>query len=271
MSGDDRQSVPATGFHALILAADRGPGDPVARAAGVASKPLAEVAGTPMVLRVLGALDGAVTVASRTLVGPPREALRDLPALAALVGSGAVDWVPNAATPSGSALAGLERLPAGARVLLTTADHALLEPRVVDHFCRQALGSRADLVVALASRELVERAYPGARRTLIKLRDGQFGGCNLFAFLTPRARRAAAFWRRVEQHRKRPLKLVSVLGWGAVLRYLLGRLTLEQALDRLSAAMGVRIGVVMMPYPEAALDVDTVQDLGLIESILRAR
>ena len=40
-------------FTAIVLAGDRVPGDPVARAAGVPCKALAPVGGVPMVLRVL--------------------------------------------------------------------------------------------------------------------------------------------------------------------------------------------------------------------------
>jgi len=53
-----------------------------------------------------------------------------------------------------------------------------------------------------------------------------------------------------------------------VLRYLLGRLSLEQALNQLSKKMHLKVGVVRMPFPEAAVDVDKVEDLILVESIL---
>ena len=43
-------------FTALVLAGSRGPDDPVARAAGVAHKCLAPVAGVPMAVRVVQAL-----------------------------------------------------------------------------------------------------------------------------------------------------------------------------------------------------------------------
>jgi hypothetical protein len=39
-------------FNAIVLAADRGPDDPVAVAAGVAAKCLTPIAGRPMVVRV---------------------------------------------------------------------------------------------------------------------------------------------------------------------------------------------------------------------------
>ena len=52
-------------FTALVLAGDRTPDDPVARAAGVPCKALALVGGRPMVSRVLDAL-GTVSAASIT-------------------------------------------------------------------------------------------------------------------------------------------------------------------------------------------------------------
>jgi len=56
-----------------------------------------------------------------------------------------------------------------------------------------------------------------------------------------------------------------------VLRYLCGRLTLEQGLARLSAAMGVNAGAVWMTQPEAAVDVDKLEDWQLVEKILIAQ
>jgi len=52
-----------------------------------------------------------------------------------------------------------------------------------------------------------------------------------------------------------------------VLRYLLGRLTLEEGLQRLSRRLDLRIGAVILSHPEAAVDVDTVQDWHLVETI----
>jgi len=45
-----------------------------------------------------------------------------------------------------------------------------------------------------------------------------------------------------------------------VLRYLLGRLSLSEALARLSRRLQLRLGFVLLPFPEAAVDVDSVDD-----------
>ena len=136
---------------------------------------------------------------------------------------------------------------------------------------RAALLEGCDLVVALARYELVASAYPGVRRTALRLRDGGYCGCNLFAFLTPPARAAAAFWRRVEHQRKQPLRLITTLGWIAVFRYLTGQLSLGEGLARLSRRMGLSVEVVMLPFPEAALDVDTASDWTLVQTIAGER
>ena len=255
-------------FTVVVLAADRGPNDPVARAAGVSCKALTPAGGRAMVLRVLDALAQSREVGARILVGPERGCLEEQAELSGLVASGQVQWRSPQATPSSSAFAVLQSLPEDAPVLLTTADHALLTPAMVDHFCAEARRSGCDVLAGVARYELIAAAFPGSRRTVTKLRDGGYCGCNLFAFLTPRARLAADFWRRVEQERKKPLRIVKVMGTLAVLRYLAGRLTLAQALAGLSRRMQLKAGVVVMPFAAAAVDVDKVEDLQLVESIL---
>jgi GTP:adenosylcobinamide-phosphate guanylyltransferase len=258
-------------FSAIVLAGDRGPDDPVAKSAGVGCKALVPVGGRPMVLRVLDALEGSDVVDSVIVCGSSSR-LRDRSAeLGGLIASGRVRWVENEETPSLSAQAALGVLPDSRAVLVTTADHALLTPPMVDHFCGRALETGCDVVAGLARAEMVARAFPEGKRTVTRLAGGGYCGCNLFAFLTPRGRNAAVFWRRVEEQRKHPLRIVRTLGLLAVLRYLCGWLTLEQGLARLSRLMEARAGAVWMPDAEAAVDVDKLEDLELAEKILSRR
>jgi len=161
----------------------------------------------------------------------------------------------------------LKSLPPERPVLVTTADHALLRPEMVDHFCRAARDSGCDLSAALATHETIMAAYPGMRRTVTRLKDGAYCSCNLFAFMTPRAREAANFWRRVESQRKKPWRIVAVLGVMVVLRYALGILTLDEAIARLSRRLDLDIGAVKMPFADAAVDVDTPGDWKFVDDI----
>lgn len=255
-------------FSVIILAADRELNDPVARASEVSCKALTPVCGRPMVLRVLDALGDSDEVGSRILCGPKQDSLEQNSELRELVSSGQVQWYAPQATPSLSAFSVLQALPANVPVLVTTADHALLSAEMVDHFCREARNSSCDVLAGLARHDLIIKTFPDTLRTVTKLKDGGFCGCNLFAFLTPEARLAADFWREVENERKKPLRVIKVLGWMSVVRYLLGQLTLARALAGLSRRMNLRVGVVEMPFAEAAVDVDKVDDWHLVESIL---
>ena len=254
-------------FTAIVLAADRMPDDPVARAAGVSCKALAPIWGIPMVLRVLGALSEAQNIENRILCGPAWHAVETHKELHDLIASGQVKWVEAQATPSSSAYAVMQSLPLEQPVLLVTADHALLSAQLIDYFCSEARSRNCDVAVGFAAYDLVASAYPDMKRTVMKFGDSRVCGCNLYAFLSARGRSAAAFWRQVEALRKKPIKLISALGWIPVFRYLLGRFTLREALSRLSRRLDLSIEAVMLPFPEAALDVDKVSDWELAQRI----
>ena len=255
------------GFTAVVLAADRAPNDPVARAAQVPCKALASVGGRPMVFRVLDALADSHQVTTCVLCGPTAAIVKGEPLLQERLASPELHWLPPGATPSSSVLKAFALIPTGTPVLVTTADHALLRPEMVKYFCNQASDSGCDVVAAVASYRQIMAKYPGMRRTRSRFKNGDFCGCNLYAFLTPKSRAAADFWRRVENKRKQPVQMLGELGWRVVLRYLFGRLSLEDALQHVSLRMGLRAGVVIMPFPEAAVDVDSVSDWDVARSI----
>lgn len=264
-------SQEAKPFTVVILAADRGPSDPVAQASEVSCKALVPASGRAMVLRVLDALSEASEVATRIICGPKKVHMSENKELNELVSTGQVQWSAPQSTPSSSAFKVLQSLPEDVPVLLTTADHALLTPEMVDHFCGEARESSCDVLAGVARYDLISTAFPNSSRTVTKLKDGGFCGCNMFAFMTPKSRLAADFWRQVENERKKPLRVVKVMGWSAILRYIFGQLTLNYALSQLSQRMHLKVGVVDMPFAEAAVDVDKVDDWLLVESLLAER
>lgn len=155
-------------------------------------------------------------------------------------------------------------------LLITTADHPLLTAEMVEHLF-SAARDQADLVIGLAEADLIRAHYPHAIRTFYRFGGQGFSGCNLFLLQTSRAHRVVDFWQDMERHRKRPWRLVAAVGLSALIRFVLGRLSLEQALRHLSDRIGAEIGMVAMPFAEAAIDVDKPTDLDLAETILRTR
>jgi GTP:adenosylcobinamide-phosphate guanylyltransferase len=258
-------------FTALVLAGQRGGEDPLARHCRVPYKCLALAAGVPMLVRVLNALAASPSVGRIFIVLEDPAILDSVPMVQAWRREHACAALAGAATPSLSVLKALDEIPAGLPMLVTTADHPLLTSQIVEHFCAAARETAADVVAGLTAAEVIRAVYPDAQRTYLRFRDGRCSGANLFALLTPGSRPAVAFWRRVEQERKRPWRLARAFGFGPLIAYLCGGLTLDLAMARASAVIGAQVVAVRLPFAEAAIDVDKPVDLALVEAILARR
>lgn len=263
-------SVPQQ-FAAIVLAADRTNKDPITRYTGAACKAFAPVGGIPMVIRVLDVLAACDLIGTIILCGPPQALHAQCPELEQRIASGRIVWLPNLDSPSRSADSCLNHIPSNLPVLLTTADHALLTADIVQHFLRKSSAATAEATVGTIEQQRIAAAFPHSKRTVIRLRDGGFCGCNLFTF-KPQGRTLVGFWRQAEDLRKRPWRLIAqVLGWRTVLSYLCGRLTLQQALAAISQKAGVDIEAIVLDDARAGVDVDKIEDLHLAESILNGK
>jgi GTP:adenosylcobinamide-phosphate guanylyltransferase len=252
---------------ALVLAGSRGPSDPLALSQGARHRALLEVGGTPMLVRVLRALRATRGMGRITVSIEEPEALASLPELDALVREGVLAIHRSLPSPSRSVQDVLASHPATQPRLVTTADHALLRPEIIEHFLGDAEHSGADLAIGLVAERLLRARFPDSKRTYLRFRDDGYSGANLFLFRTPRAREAAAFWVRAERFRKRPWRLVSAFGPVALGLFLLRRLDVDQALERASRTVGARVAAIRLPFAEAAVDVDKPADLELARSL----
>lgn len=255
---------------ALVLAGSRrGEQDPVARYRGVSWKCLATVGGVPMLARVVQALAACPRIGTILVSLDDVAQLDLLPELAALRAAGRIRTLASAATLSGSVADAFAQ--AGAPLLVTTADHALLSPAMLDHFLAAADAAGADVAAGLAAEAVIVAQYPATRRTYLRFRGGAYSGANLFALRTPAAGDAIAFWNRIERDRKRPWRLARAFGPSLLLAYLLRLCTLDQAMALVSRRLGLRVVAVQIPIAEAAIDVDKPADLDLVEDIVARR
>ena len=257
-------------MNALILAGSRGPDDPMAKAAGVSHKALMPVAGVPMLQRVVEAVRATPGIARVYICIEDVDVIHQLPELQALRAAGALEVVPAAESPAASVAAALRRIDLATPLLVTTGDHPLLTPAILQRFV-EAAPTDCDLAVALAPSDIVSAAYPGAIRTFYRLGKKRFSGCNLFLVRSPNAARIAEFWRGLEAHRKRPLRLIWNVGPLALLKIVLGLMSAEQAFAYLSRKAGAVIRHVELPIADAAVDVDKPADLELVERIFANR
>lgn len=253
------------GWTAIILAGRRPGPDGFAAMHGLPTKVLIPVAGEPMLGRVARTLLACPSVERVVVLAQQPESLL----------TGRLGWMATAprirvATATAGISASIMAIAgSGAApypVLVTTADHVLLRPEMVESFIA-GVGD-ADGAFGVVRRDVVERAYPETRRTWLKFGDGQYSGANLFALLNAHSMRATAFWSRVEKHRKRAVTLIAFFGPTLFLRILTRTIALPRAAAIVGSKLDLRLRPVVLEHPEAAIDVDKPEDLRLVERIL---
>lgn len=259
-------------FSAIVLAGERPEGNALGQALGLPAGVLAPLAGRSTMARVLDALRGSRSVEGGLVCGPAAAVLDQAPELRDLLAPGDFRWQAPAAGPAASAAAAAAAM--GTRpLLLTTADHGLLQSAVVDAFCDSALESAdalpgPDVVVGLVPFDLVRAAFPDSRRTRLRFSDGDYCGSNLFAVLTEPGIAALRFWSEVEAHRKSPWRIARRLGFLTLARYLTRTLSVDAAFAAVSRRAGCTIGWVTVREPRAAVDIDSVADWELARQLL---
>jgi len=235
----------------------------LAAAHQVKAKALIPVAGEPMIVRPVRALLGNARIDRVRVLAQDAallEPLLPVDARLTIERSGAT----IAATIEAIIADPATRWP----LLVTTADHALLDAAMIDDFCARAEGT--DVAIGLVERRALMARLPQTKRTWIGFRGGAYSGANLFALGSPKAARAVALWREVEQDRKKGWKLLVALGLPGLLG--LARLrTLDQVLDAMGQRLGLSIRAVELANPLAAVDVDKPADLALVEAIIGGR
>ena len=242
---------------ALVLAGARGADDPLLAGTGLPTKALLPVAGRPMIDRVLDALVATGLSGERVWVS-------GLPPDVSPEGTRAAPAADGPAAALAAALRDGVPLP----LLVTTADHALLDEAILASFLVGARASGAALCVGLAERRVIEARFPQTQRTYLRLADARLSGCNLFYLASPDALRAVEAWRRLEGYRKTPWRIAAALGPSVLLRYALGRLSVDALFARLSRLAGARVAPVLLPQAHAAVDVDKPSDLALAQAVL---
>lgn len=251
------------------MAGSRAGADPLATATGVTHKALTPVAGVAMLERVLATLAASRFVGRIVVCGLDPAVAADVDTTAAT--GTPVEMVRGDRTPSASAARAIEELGLTPPVLITTADHPLLSPATLDAFCERATAINADATFGLVPVSLVHAAFPGSRRTAFRFRDGGFCGCNLYALLTTKGYAALREWTQVEAERKRPWRMLRILGYGTLLRFVLGRLSLADLTGVVFARTGLSVRPVLLTDPAAGFDVDTPEQRIAAERFLEAK
>lgn len=258
----------ADGWTALVLAGERPGGNILTRTFGLAAKALVPVNHEPMINHVVKALLASPSIYRVVVLTQNPDSIRTA-ATAWLDDDKRVSFVRcgDGISDSVGAVAGSTHAPWP--VLVTTADHPLLTPAIIEEFVAQ--NPDADLAVGAVHKDTVLRAYPQTKRTWLRFADGSHTGANLFGLKSEKVLQALELYADIEADRKKAFRLFWRFGPFLALRAVTRTISFARALELAGRNLGLRARVAVLSQAEAAIDVDKLSDLKLVEAILQAR
>ena len=251
-------------YTGVVLAGSRPATDQFAAQFGTDMKALIAVRGEPMVRRPVRSLLASRSIGQVIMLSPAPDRLA-----AVIAADPRISFQESRGTIAETMLAMCSDPETSWPLLVTTADHALLDAGMIDEFTSGAAG--ADIAIGVVERGQLLSRLPHAQRTWLKFRGGAYTGANLFALSSPKVRPAIELWRAVEQDRKKGWRLILLVGPVALVGTLLKLLTIEKLLARIGRKLGLRIWAVPLSNALAGVDVDKPADHTLVEAILAGR
>lgn len=251
-------------YTAVLLAGSRPGRDHFAHQFGTDMKALIAVGGEPMVRRPVRALLASEAVGEVIVVSQAPDRIA-----AVIPNDERVRFKESLGTIAETMQHLLDDTELRWPLLVTTADHALLTPSMVNEFC--AAAASVDVTIGVVRRDCLLRRLPQTERTWLKFRGGAYTGANLFTLASPNVRPAIELWRSVEQDRKKAWRLVSLLGPGVLLAVALRLVSVDDVLSRLGRRIGLRVKAVRLSNPLAGVDVDKPADHTLVEAVLAGK
>jgi molybdopterin-guanine dinucleotide biosynthesis protein A len=232
---------------------------------GLANKAFIPLAGRPLVAHVVGALQATPGLGRIAAVGPHHALSEAVPPEVVLVGDagGIMDNVVRA----------IAQLDATGRTLVVASDIPLLTPQAIEGFLAACEAAPADFHYAIVPQDVLTAAYPGARKTFVRVADGTFAGGSVMQFNPAVVDRVRTFIDKLLAARKKPWLMAQVFGWSIVMKFASGRLSIKEMEDKVTELLGITARAIISPHPELALDVDVgkPENLEIIRRALEAR
>lgn len=223
------------------------------------SKGAIPILGRPMVEYVLEAVRSAKKVNKILYVG-------DLEVLSNIKIK--VDYsIPDTGDLFFNLINALEFFKENLQVLIVTSDIPLIKGYMLDDFLSRCDRS-AVFCYSFVRKEDSEKLFPKAHRTYVRLREGSFTGGNIMLVSPSYILKNKELIEKIISSRKNPFGLAKIIGWGTIVRYIIGNLDIPTLESRASKILGGKTQAVLMEYPEIGFDVDNQNQLGFVEERL---
>jgi GTP:adenosylcobinamide-phosphate guanylyltransferase len=230
------------------------------------SKALVDIAGKPMVQWVLDALSAASTIDNVIIVG--------LTEKMGLECSKKMYFVSNQGKMVENLQAGARKVkevnPEAEHALMVSSDIPGIKGEMVDWIVNTDMQTDLDVYYHLIPREVMEKRYPGCKRTWTHLKGMDIcGGDMNVGRLSLLLTEETDIWHKITDARKSPIKQAALVGFDTAFLLLTGRLTLEKAETNIMKRLNITGRAIVCPYAEVGMDVDKLFQLEIMREDLQ--
>jgi hypothetical protein len=171
-------------------------------------------------------------------------------------------------------IAGIQRVreidPAAHHVLVASSDVPAVKSEMVDWVINTAMQTDDDLYYNVIERHVMEKRFPGSRRSYTYLKGAVVCGGDINVVRTITVDKDS-IWKDLIEGRKNVFKQASVIGWDVLFLLLLRQITIDEAVKRVGKRVGLKGRAVICPYAEVGMDVDKPFQLEIIRADLAQR
>ena len=227
-------------------------------------KALLDVAGKPMAQWVLDALEGASQVERVVVIGLDKES--------GLACTKPLRYFSSQGGMLQNIVFGVEQViaqnPDARQVLLVSSDIPGIKAEMVDWVINNAMRTDDDLYYHVIPQEVMEKRYPGSKRTYTHLKDVVVCGGDMNVVAARAIHTNRNTWERLIEARKSPLKQATIFGWDVLLGLALRTITIDETVRKITHRLGMRGRAVRCPFAEVGMDVDKPHQLELMRTDL---
>ncbi len=176
-----------------------------------------------------------------------------------------VQWVNSGDTVIQTAFHGAETVQDAEALLFLPCDVPLLVPEHIRAFMGEVEGRAGSLAqpwvaLGLSPRKWVRCEFPGAPYRFLRFTEGAFSAGALYAASLSALRQVREFLLSAGERRKSLPRLLRLVGWRNAFRYLVRKISLDEADAFTQKLWGVRTIIVRNCHPFLTMDCDTVAD-----------
>jgi GTP:adenosylcobinamide-phosphate guanylyltransferase len=240
------------------------PGEPLYEYTLGASKAMLDIAGKPMIQWVIDALEGAQTIDGIVIIGLPPES--------EIISTKVKGRIPNQGGMVDNIRAGVNKVielnPAARHVLAVSSDIPTITPEMVDWVVNKALETDLEAYYNVIERKVMEKRFPGSKRSYTRLRDVEVCGGDMNLIKTSLVTQNDELWDKLVASRKNVLKQAALIGYDTLFLLFFRLVDLDGAVEKATKRLHLTGKAILCPYAEVGMDVDKPFQLELVRADL---